>query len=167
MPSLNIHSFDVVSEVDFQEVDNAVNMALKEIRQRFDLRDSKSSIELNKKEKYILINSKEEFTLKACLDILQNKLIKRGISLKALKPENIEPAAQGTVKQKILLQSGIDKEQAKTITKIVKDSKLKVTATIQDNQVRVAAKDIDDLQTIIKLIKEADLPFHTQFVNYK
>lgn len=167
MPSLNVHSFDVVSEVDFQEIDNAVNMALKEIHQRFDLRDSKSSIELNKKDKFIVINSKEEFSLKACNDILQNKIIRRGISLKALKYGEIEPSAQGTVKQKIELQSGIDKEQAKIITKIVKDSKLKVNATIQDNQVRITSKDIDDLQKIIKLIKETELPFHTQFVNYK
>ncbi len=162
-----LNSFDIVSEIDFQEVDNAVNMAMKEIQQRYDLKGTHSLIELNKKEKFLTIHSKDEYHLKICVDILQNKLIKRGISLKALKYEEILPAASGTVKQKVLLQSGIDKEQAKLITKIVKDSKLKVTATIQDNQVRVAGKDKDDLQAIIKAVKDADLPFHTQFVNYK
>lgn len=161
------HSFDIVSKVDPQEVDNAINMANKEIRQRYDLRDTNSSVEFNKKEMFLLVHSKEEFPLKSCVDILQTKLIKRGISLKALKYEQIEPAAGGTVKQKIILQSGIDKEKAKLITKMIKDSKLKVTSTIQDEQVRVTGKNIDDLQSIIKLIHDADLNFPTQFVNYK
>ncbi len=161
------HSFDIVSKVDPQEVDNAVNMANKEVRQRYDLRDTNSLVEFNKKEMFLIVHSKDEFPLKSCVDILQNKLIKRGISLKALKYEQIEPAAGGTVKQKIFLQSGIDKEKAKLITKMIKDSKLKVSSTIQDEQVRITGKNIDDLQAVIKIIREADLSFPTQFVNYK
>lgn len=115
-----IHSFDIVSEVDMQEIDNAVNMAIKEIRQRFDLKDSNTELELNKKEKFILITTKDEFTLKAAIDILQNKFIKRGISLKAMKFQRIEPAQGGRVRQKILIQTGLDKDKAKLITKLIK-----------------------------------------------
>lgn len=161
------HSMDIVSKVDAMEVDNAVNMANKEIKQRYDLRDTNSSIEFNKKEMFLMVHSKDEFPLKACVDILQNKLVKRSVSLKALKYNEIEPAASGEVKQKILLQSGIDKDKARLITKMIKDSKLKVTSAIQDEQVRVSGKNIDDLQAVIKMIRDADLEFPTQFVNYK
>lgn len=162
-----IHSFDIVSEVDMQEIDNAVNMAMKEIRQRFDLKDSNTELELNKKEKFILITTKDEFTLKAAIDILQNKFIKRGISLKAMKFQQIDSAQGGRVKQKILIQTGLDKDKARLITKLIKESKLKVTSSIQDEQVRVSGKNIDDLQAIIKMIKEKDFDFPIQFVNYK
>lgn len=161
------HSMDIVSKVDAQEVDNAVNMANKEIKQRYDLRDTNSSIEFNKKEMFLMMHSKDEFPLKSSVDILLNKLVKRSVSLKALKYNEIEPAASGEVKQKILLQSGIDKDKARMITKMIKDSKLKVSATIQDEQVRVSGKIIDDLQTVIQMIRDADLDFPTQFVNYK
>lgn len=161
------HSFDIVCEIDMQEADNAVNQALKEIHQRYDLKDSKTEIELNKKEKFISINTKDDYSRKASIDILETKFIRRGISVKALKFEEPEAAAGGRLKQKINLQSGISKENAKLITKMIKDSKLKVNAQIQDEQVRVQAPKIDDLQAVIKMVKEADLDFPTQFVNMK
>jgi uncharacterized protein YajQ (UPF0234 family) len=161
------HSFDVVSEIDFQEADNAVNQAIKEIHQRYDLKDSNTQIELNKKDKLININTKDDYSLKASIDILETKFIRRNISIKALKFNEPEAAAGGRLKQIINLQSGISKENAKIITKMIKDSKLKVNAQIQDEQVRVSAPKIDDLQSVIKLIKEADLDFPTQFVNMK
>ncbi len=161
------HSFDIVSEIDMQEADNAVNQALKEINQRYDLKDSHTTVELNKKDKLININSRDDYALKASIDILQSKFIKRGISIKALKLNEPESAAGGRMRQKIDLQSGISKENAKKITSLVKESKLKVNAQIQDEQVRVQGAKIDDLQSIIKLVKEADLDFPTQFVNMK
>ncbi len=161
------HSFDIVSEIDFQEADNAVNQAIKEIHQRYDLKDSNTQIELNKKDKLININTKDDYSLKASIDILETKFIRRNISIKALKFNEPEAAAGGRLKQTINLQSGISKENAKLITKMIKDSKLKVNAQIQDEQVRVSAPKIDDLQAVIKLIKDADLDFPTQFVNMK
>jgi Uncharacterized protein conserved in bacteria len=161
------HSFDVVSEIDFQEADNAVNQAIKEIQQRYDLKDSHTEIELNKKEKIININTKDDYSRKQSIDILQSKFIKRGISIKALKYDEPEPAANGRLKQKINLQSGIAKENAKKITALVKESKLKISAQIQDEQVRIQGSKIDDLQQIQSLIKNADFDFPTQFVNYK
>jgi uncharacterized protein YajQ (UPF0234 family) len=161
------HSFDIVSQIDYQEADNAVNQALKEINQRYDLKDSHTSIELNKKEKTIIINTKDDYSLKAGIDILETKFIRRGISVKALKFKEPETAAGGRIKQIIDLQSGISKDNAKLITKLIKDSKLKINAQIQDEQVRVQGGKIDDLQFIIKLVKEADLNFPTQFVNMK
>jgi uncharacterized protein YajQ (UPF0234 family) len=161
------HSFDIVSEIDLQEADNAVNQAQKEITQRYDLKDSATSIELNKKDKLISINTKDEYSRKASIDILQSKFIRRGISIKALKIEEPEQAAGGRIKQIINLLSGISKENAKLIAKLIKDSKLKVNAQIQDEQIRVQAPKIDDLQSVIKLVKEADFSFPTQFVNMK
>ena len=161
------HSFDIVSEIDFQEVDNAVNQAIKEIHQRYDLKDSHTEIELNKKDKFININTKDDYSRKASIDILQSKFIKRGISIKALKSEEPETASGGRVKQKINLQSGISKESAKKITSLIKDSKLKVNAQIQDEKIRVQAPKIDDLQAVIKLVREANLDFPTQFTNMK
>jgi uncharacterized protein YajQ (UPF0234 family) len=161
------HSFDIVSEIDLQEVDNAVNQALKEIHQRYDLKDSDTTIELNKKDKLLTINTKDDYSLKQSIDILQTKFIRRGISIKALKLNEPEQAAGGRLKQIINLQSGISKDNAKKIVKMIKDSKLKVNAQIQDEQVRVTGPKIDDLQAVIKLIKEADLDFPTQFVNMK
>jgi len=161
------HSFDVVSEIDLQEADNAVNQALKEIHQRFDLKDSNTSVELSKKDKNIVINTRDDYSLKASIDILQTKFIRRGISIKALKLDEPEPTSGGRVKQKIDLQSGISKENTKKITALIKNSKLKVSAQIQDEQVRVQGGKIDDLQSIIKLIREADFDFPTQFVNIK
>jgi uncharacterized protein YajQ (UPF0234 family) len=161
------HSFDIVSDVDLQEVDNAINQALKEIHQRYDLKDSGTTLELNKKEKLINLNTKDDYSRKASIDILQTKFIRRGLSIKAMKPEEPQPAADGRLKQKIILQSGISKDNARKIVKMIKDSKLKVQSQIMDEMVRVTAPKIDDLQDVIKMIKEADYDFPTQYTNYK
>lgn len=160
-------SFDIVSESDLQEVDNAINQASKEILQRYDFKGSKSEITLNKKENVISVHSDDEFKLKSVIDILQNKLIKRNISIKALKYGTVENASGGTVRQEIKLQQGIEKEDAKKIVKMIKDSKLKVQASIQDEQVRVSGKSKDDLQAVMKLLNDSDLPFAFQFTNYR
>lgn len=161
------HSFDIVSEIDFQEADNAVNQALKEIHQRYDLKDSNTELELNKKDKLITINTKDDYSRKSSIDILETKFIRRNISIKALKFNEPETASGGRLKQVINLQSGISKENAKIVTKMIKDSKLKVNAQIQDEQIRVTAPKIDDLQAVITLVKQAELDFPTQFVNMK
>jgi len=161
------HSMDIVSEIDMQEADNAVNQAIKEINQRYDLKDSSTTIELNKKDKTIVINTKDDYSRKAGIDILQSKFIKRGISVKALRLDEPETAAGGRLRQKINLQRGISKDNAKIITKMIKDSKLKVSVQIQDEQIRVQGTKIDDLQAVIKMVKDAELDFPTQFVNFK
>ena len=161
------HSMDIVSEIDLQEADNAVNQAIKEIHQRYDLKDSNTTIELNKKDKNIIINTRDDYSRKASIDILQSKFIKRGISIKALKMDEPEAAANGRLRQKLNLMNGISKDDAKIITKMIKESKLKVNAQIQDEQIRVQGSKIDDLQAIIKMIKDADLSLPTQFVNFK
>ncbi|HWP82399.1 MAG TPA: YajQ family cyclic di-GMP-binding protein [Bacteroidota bacterium] len=160
-------SFDIVSEVNMQEVDNALNQARKEIGQRYDFKGSKTSLELHQKEKNITVLSDDEFKLKSVLDILQSKLVKRGVPLKAMKYGTVEPAAGGTVRQTITLQAGIDKENAKTIVKLIKDTKLKVQAQIMEDQVRVSGKSKDDLQQVMKLLRDRNLPFAMQFVNYR
>jgi len=161
------HSFDIVCDVDFQEVSNAVNQAMKEIGQRFDFKGSKSNIELDKGKGIITVLSDDEPKLRSVIDILQSKLVKRGISLKALSYGKIEQAAGSTVRQTITLQQGIPQEKAKEIVKMVKDTKLKVIAEIQKDQVRVRAKKIDDLQTIMAMLKEKELGIHLQFSNYR
>ncbi len=160
-------SFDIVSEIDMQEVDNAINQARKEIAQRYDFKGSKSSIDLNQKEKILTIISDDDFKLKSVVDILQNKLIKRGVPIKALDYGTVEPAANTTVRQVVTLRVGIDKENAKLIVKMIKDTKLKVQAQIMDDQVRVSGKSKDDLQSVMKLVRDADLKFATQFTNYR
>lgn len=160
-------SFDIVSEVNLQEVDNAVNQARKEIGQRYDFKNSKSSIELNQKERQLTIVSDDEFKLKSVVDILQSKLIRRGVPIKALNYGAIEPAAGGTVRQVIRLRVGLSKDDARLIVKMIKDSKLKVQAQIMDDQVRVSGKAKDDLQSVIALLKQEDLPFAVQFTNYR
>jgi cyclic-di-GMP-binding protein len=161
------HSFDIVSDIDLQEVDNAINQAIKEIHQRYDLKDSGTTLELNKKDKLLNLNTKDDYSRKASIDILQTKFIKRGLSIKAMKPEEPQPAADGRLKQKIVLQSGISKDNARKIVKLIKDSKLKVQSQIMDEMVRVTASKIDDLQEVIKIVKEADYDFPTQYTNYK
>ena len=161
------HSFDIVSKVDIQEVLNAVQQAMKEISQRFDFKDSKSHIELNKDKNEIVIVSDDEYKLKSVIDIFQGKLVKRRVSLKSLVYGKIEPALSGTVKQVITLQQGIPTEKAKEIVKIIKDTKLKIQSEIQKDQVRVRAKKIDDLQSLISLLKEKDLGIHMEFANYR
>jgi cyclic-di-GMP-binding protein len=162
-----MNSFDIVSIVDMQEVDNALNQARKEIIQRYDFKGSKSSLELKAKEFEIVLISDDDFRMKAVVDILQSKFVKRGVPLKALKYGEIEPAAGGTVRRVIKMQNGIDKENAKLILKMIKDSKLKVQAQIMDAQVRVSGKSKDDLQTIMAMVRQADLSFAVQFQNYR
>lgn len=160
-------SFDIVSEVNLQEVDNAINQARKEIGQRYDFKGSKSSMDLDQKEKKIVVISDDDFRMKSVIDILQNKLIKRGVPLKALDYGPVTPAAGGTVRQDIALRVGIDKENARLIVKMIKDTKLKVQAQIMEDQVRVSGKSKDDLQTVITMLKSAELKFAVQFVNYR
>jgi uncharacterized protein YajQ (UPF0234 family) len=161
------NSFDVVSKVEIDEVRNAVNQALKEVFQRFDLKGSNSSIELDDKEAKLVLASSDEFHLKAVIDILQSKLIKRGVSLKALEYGPVEPAAKSSVRQTIKLQQGIPVEKAKEIVKIVKQAKLKVQAAIQADSVRISGKDRDVLQEVIALLKSEDLGIDMQFENYR
>ncbi len=161
------YSFDIVSEVNLQEVDNALNQARKEIGQRYDFKGSKSSLELNQKEKTLTIVSDDDFRLKSVVDVLQGKLVKRGVPLKALKYGAVEPAAGGTGRQVVTLQVGIDKDNARQIVKMIKDSKLKVQAQIMDDQVRVSGKNKDDLQSVMGKIRGAELPFAVQFTNYR
>ncbi len=161
------NSFDIVSEVDLQEVDNAINQSRKEIAQRYDFKGSKSSIELNLKEKTLTIISDDDFKLKSVVDVVQGKLVKRGVPLKAMKYGAVEPAAGGTVRQVVTLLVGIDKENARQIVKMIKDTKLKVQAQIMDDQVRVSGKNKDDLQSVMAKIRGAELPFAVQFTNYR
>jgi uncharacterized protein YajQ (UPF0234 family) len=166
-PMADTSSFDIVSEVNLQEVDNAINQARKEIAQRYDFKGSKSSIDLDLKEKQVTLVSDDDFRLKAVVDILQGKFIKRGISIKALDYGTPEPAAGSTIRQIIKLRVGIDKENAKLIVKMIKDTKLKVQAQIMDDQVRVTGKNKDDLQAVMKMLREAELKFAIQFTNYR
>jgi len=159
-------SFDIVSKVDLQEVSNAVQQALKEIHTRYDLKDSKSDIHLEDKEALVL-SSADEYKLKAVNDVLQTKLVKRGVSLKALTYGAIEPAAGSTVRQKVSLQQGIPIEKAREIVKLVKNSKLKVQASIQGDFVRISGKDRDTLQQVIAMVKQSDFGIDMQFTNYR
>ena len=161
------NSFDIVSEVDLQEVDNAINQARKEIAQRFDFKGSKSSIDLDQKEKQVTVHSDDDFKLKSVIDILQGKLIKRGVPLKSLSYGTVEQAAGGTVRQVVKLLVGIDKDNSRKIVKMIKDTKLKVQAQIMEDQVRVSGKNKDDLQAVIKMVRDANLPFAVQFTNYR
>ena len=161
------HSFDIASKVDLQEVLNAVQQATKEISQRFDFKGSKSSIDLNKDKHEITLVSDDELKLKTVVDILQTKLVKRGVSLKALQYGKVGEASGNTVRQIVTLQQGIPIEKAKEIVKLLKDTKMKVQAEIQKDQVRVKAKKIDDLQTLIALLREKDLGIHIDFLNYR
>jgi hypothetical protein len=161
------NSFDVVSKIEMPEVHNAVQQALKEVQQRFDLKDSHSNIEFNEKDSKILLHSKDEFKLKAVVDILQSKLIKRQVPLKGLTYGEIIPSAGSTVKQEITMQQGIPIEKARDLVKKIKDSKLKVQASISGDFVRVASKDRDTLQSVMALLRGADFGIDLQFTNYR
>ena len=161
------NSFDVVSKIDLPEVSNAVQQALKEIQQRYDLKDSHSNIELQEKENKILLHSQDEYKLKAVIEILEQKLVKRKVPLKGLVYGTMTAAGGSTVRQEITLQQGIATEKAKEIVKKIKDSKLKVQASIQGDFVRVSGKDRDVLQSVIKLLKENDFGIDMQFTNYR
>jgi uncharacterized protein YajQ (UPF0234 family) len=158
-------SFDIVSKIDPQEVDNAINQALREIETRFDFKGSKSNIEIEKEE--LMLTSDDEYKLKNVIDILESKLFKRGISLKNLEFGKIESAVGGTVRQKVKIKQGLDQDNTKKINVLIRDSKIKVKSQIQGDQVRVTGKNRDDLQQIIQLLKQADLPIDLQFVNYR
>jgi len=160
------NSFDIVSKVDIQEVRNAIDQAVKEVRTRFDLKDSKSEIHLEGEEA-IQLASADEYKLQAVTEILRQKLVKRCVSLKALTFGTVEPAAGSTVRQKITLQQGIAGEKAKEIVRIIKDSKKKVQASIQGDTVRVSGKDRDSLQEVIALLRGRDLGIDMQFTNYR
>ena len=160
-------SFDVVSTVEMQEVKNAIDQTMKEIGQRFDFKGSKSELTLKEKEKTIEVLADDEYKLKAVLDILKGKCVKRNVSLKALNYGKVEQALGRTVRQNITIQSGIPDDKAKAITKTIKESKLKVQAQIQGDQVRVQSKSKDDLQAVIALLKEQDFGIDLQYVNYR
>lgn len=160
------NTFDIVSKVDLQEVSNAIQNALKEIHTRFDLKDSKSEINLEGKDA-IIMTSSDEYKLKAVNDILQGKLVKRGVPLKALTYSPVETAAGSRARQKITMQQGIPTEKAREIVKVIKDSKKKVQAAIQGDTVRVSGKDRDTLQEIIALLKGRDFGIDMQFTNYR
>lgn len=158
-------SFDIVSKVDMQEVDNAVNQTTKEIAQRYDFKGSKSEITQEKESLKVLAD--DDYKLKAVVDVLQSKFIKRGISIKALQYGKPESASGGMVRQTITIQQGISKEKGKEIIAVIKESKLKVQGQIQDDQVRVTGKNRDDLQEAIQLLKGKDLEIEMQFVNFR
>jgi cyclic-di-GMP-binding protein len=161
------NSFDVVSKIEMPEVHNAAQQALKEIHQRFDLKDTHSGIEVNEKDNKILLSSKDEFKLKAVVDLLESKLVKRKVPLKGLTYGEIVAAAGSTVRQEVSLQQGIPIEKAREIVKKIKDSKLKVQASIQGDFVRVAGRDRDTLQSVIKLLRDNDFGIDMQFINYR
>lgn len=158
-------SFDIVSKVDMQEVDNAINQTVKEIGQRYDFKGSKAEVTLEKETVKVLAD--DDYKLKAVVDILQSKFIKRNISPKSLQYGKVEQASGGMVRQIITLQVGISKEKAKEIGAVIKESKLKVQSQIQDDQVRVTGKNRDDLQEVIALLKGKDLEVDMQFVNFR
>jgi cyclic-di-GMP-binding protein len=158
-------SFDIVSEFDMQEMDNAINQTKKEIITRYDFKGSKAEVNLTKET--ITLTAENDSKINAMIDILQSKAIKRGLSLKIFDYGKIETTAGSMVKQVITLKQGINQDIAKKIVKEIKESKLKVQSAIQGEVVRVTAKNIDDLQTVITLLKEKDLDIPLQFINYR
>jgi uncharacterized protein YajQ (UPF0234 family) len=161
------NTFDIVSKIDLAEVSNAVQQALKEIHQRYDLKDSKSDIQLNEKDNKLVLASLDEFKLKAVSEVLEQKLVKRKVPLKGLSFGPIQPAAGSTVRQEITLQQGISTEKAREIVKAVKDSKKKVQVSIQGDFVRIAGKDRDTLQDVIGMLRGHDFGIDMQFTNYR
>jgi len=161
------NSFDIVSKIDLNEVSNAIHQAMKEIIVRFDLKNSKSTIELNEKDKKIQLASADEFKLRAIIEILDMRLVKRGVPLKGLTHGEVIQAAGSTVRQEISIQSGIPIEKAREIVKKVKEAKLKVQASIQGYLVRVSGKHRDDLQAVIQLLRGQDFGIDMQFTNYR
>lgn len=161
------NSFDVVSKIEMPEVVNAISQALKEVGARYDLKDSKSSIELNEKDLKIILASDDDYKIKAVNDILQSKLLKRGVPIKNLDYGVVQSAAGSTVRQEVKLKQGLETEKAKAVVKAIKDSKLKVTASIMGDYVRVASKDRDILQQVIALLRGDDFGVDLQFTNYR
>ena len=159
------NSFDIVSEVDRAEVMNAVNQCMKEVRQRFDFKASKAAVALEEKD--LVLSAEDETKLRNMNDILQQKLVRRGVPLKALSYGNPEPAAGGTVRQRAQIQQGIPQEKAKEVVRFIKDSKARVQASIQGEMVRVTGKDRDTLQQVIASLKTEDFGINMQFTNYR
>jgi uncharacterized protein YajQ (UPF0234 family) len=161
------NSFDVVSQIEMPEVQNAIQQAMKEITTRYDLKDSKSNIELNEKDKKLILTSADDFKLRAVTEILGQKLVKRGVPIKNLTYGTVNSAAGSSVKQEVTLTSGIPTEKAKDLVKKIKDSKLKVQASIQGDLVRISGKDRDTLQQAIALLKGQDFGIDLQFINFR
>ena len=159
------NSFDVTSKVDYAEITNAINQTTKEVSQRFDFKGSKATVELQDKD--LVLSAEDEMRLRNMNDILQSKLVKRNVPLKALGYEKVEPAAGGTVRQTVKIQQGIPIDKAKEIVKFIKDSKLKVQASIQGETVRISGKDRDVLQEVIAKLKAKDFGIDMQFDNYR
>lgn len=159
------NSFDIVSQVDNAEVSNALNQTIKEVRQRFDFKGSSANVVFEKTE--LVLSAEDETKLRNMNDILQQKLVRRGVPLKALSYGNIEPAAGGTVRQRAQIQQGIPQDKAKEVVKFIKDSKVKVQASIQGDVVRISSRDRDTLQDIIAKLKARDFGIHMQFTNYR
>lgn len=163
----NNFSFDIVSEVNFMEVDNAINQAQKELAQRYDFKGSKSSIDYNKTDKKITLIGDDDFKLKALIDIVEGKFAKRGVSLKTLNFKAKEQAFEGTVRQVIELISGLPSDKAKELSKLIKNSKIKVNTQIEGSKVKVSSPKKDDLQAVIAYLKTANFSLPLQFVNYR
>ncbi len=161
------NTFDIVSKIDLAEVSNAIQQAMKEIVQRYDLKNSHSDVQLNEKDHKIVLTSQDEFKLKAVNDVLGQKLVKRNVPLKGLAYGTVTPAAGSTVRQEITLQQGVPIEKAREIVKVIKDSKQKVQASIQGDLVRVSGKDRDSLQSVIALLRGHDFGIDMQFTNYR
>lgn len=161
------NSFDIASKIDLNEVNNAIHQAMKEVQTRYDLKNSKSQIELNEKEKKILLASQDEFKLRAVTEILELKLVKRGVPLKGLSFGEVIAAAGSTVRQEVSIQQGIPIEKSREIVRAIKDSKIKVQASIQGDMVRVSGKSRDLLQEVIHLLKQHDYGIDMQFTNYR
>ncbi|MFN3649221.1 MAG: YajQ family cyclic di-GMP-binding protein [Armatimonadota bacterium] len=159
------YSFDVVSKIDMQELKNAIQQTEREIENRYDFKNSVSSLELEGET--LKLHSDDEYRLNALKDVLQGKMVKRGISLKSLEYGKLEPATKGTVRQDVKLKQGLDSDTARKVAKLIKDSGKKVTTQIQGDQVRVSGKNKDDLQAVIQLLRGADLPVDLQFINYR
>jgi uncharacterized protein YajQ (UPF0234 family) len=158
-------SFDIASKVDLQEVDNAIHQTIREIAQRFDFKGSPATV--TRDEHTLVLSAEDDFKLKQMLDILEAKLVKRQVPLKALVRGKVEPAAAGRVRQQIEIQQGIPTEKAREIVKLIKGTKRKVQAQIQEDQVRVFGRDRDELQAVIQFLREQDLGIHMQFINYR
>ena len=161
------NSFDIASKIDLNEVSNAIHQTMKEVLTRYDLKNSKSQIELNEKDKKIQLTSQDEFKLRAVAEVLEQKLVKRGVPLKGLTFGTAQPAAGSTVRQEIAIQQGIPIEKAREIVKKIKESKIKVQVSIQGDLVRVSGKSRDLLQDVIHLLKQQDFGIDTQFTNYR
>ena len=158
-------SFDIVNRIDLQEVDNAVNITKKAILTRYDFRQSKTEITLDKREKKIHVTTEDDMKMRAVQDSLIENLVKRKVDRRCLEPKDNEPAAHGMLKREIGLKEGVDSDTARSIVKIIKDQKFKVQAAIQDNQVRVTGKKIDDLQAVMRVLRSGNVPIPLQFVN--